>query len=47
MSLKAGQPPVNGGGVGASFRSLDPAKYTSLGDFINTVNKEDNRDLIG
>jgi hypothetical protein len=46
MSLKAGQPPVNGGGVGASFRSLDPAKYTSLGDFINTVNKEDNRDLL-
>jgi hypothetical protein len=25
---------------------LDPAKYTSLGDFINTVNKEDNRDLL-
>jgi len=46
MSLKAEQPPVNGGGVGASFRSLDPAKYTSLGDFINTVNKEDNRDLL-
>ena len=46
MSLKAGQPPVNGGGVGASFRSLDPAKYTSLGDFINSVNKEDNRDLL-
>ena len=39
-------PPVNGGGVNASFRSLDPAKYTSLGDFINTVNKEDNRDLL-
>ena len=39
-------PPVNGGGVGASFRSLDPAKYTSLGDFINSVNKEDNRDLL-
>ena len=46
MGLKTGQPPVNGGGVGASFRSLDPAKYTSLGDFINTVNKEDNRDLL-
>jgi hypothetical protein len=46
MGLKAEQPPVNGGGVGASFRSLDPAKYTSLGDFINTVNKEDNRDLL-
>ena len=39
-------PPVNGGGVNASFRSLDPAKYTSLGDFINSVNKEDNRDLL-
>ena len=39
-------PPVNGGGVSPSFRSLDPAKYTSLGDFINTVNKEDNRDLL-
>lgn len=46
MALKANQPPVNGGGVGASFRSLDPAKYTSLGDFINSVNKEDNRDLL-
>ena len=46
MGLKAGQPPVNGGGVGAGFRSLDPAKYTSLGDFINTGNKEDNRDLL-
>jgi len=46
MSLKAGQPPVNGGGVGASFRSLDPAKYTSLGDFISSVNKPDNRDLL-
>ena len=46
MGLKTGQPPVNGGGVGASFRSLDPAKYTSLGDFIDTVNKEDNRDLL-
>ena len=46
MALKAGQPPVNGGDVGAGFRSLDPAKYSSLGDFINTVNKEDNRDLL-
>ena len=40
------QPLVNGGGVGASFKSLDPAKYTSLGDFIDTVNKPDNRDLL-
>ena len=39
-------PPVNNGGVSPSFRSLDPAKYTSLGDFIDTVNKEDNRDLL-
>jgi hypothetical protein len=46
MALKASQPPVNGGGVGASFRSLDPAKYSSLGDFIDKVNKEDNRDLL-
>jgi len=46
MALKASQPPVNGGGVGASFRSLDPAKYTSLGDFIDEVNKEDNRELL-
>ena len=40
------QPPVNGGGVGASFKSLDPAKYSSLGDFIDKVNKPDNRDLL-
>jgi hypothetical protein len=40
------QPLVNGGGVGASFKSLDPAKYSSLGDFIDKVNKEDNRDLL-
>ena len=29
-----------------SFRRLDPTKYTSLGDFINEVNKPDNRDLL-
>ena len=29
-----------------SFRRLDPTKYTSLGDFINDVNKPDNRDLL-
>jgi len=46
MALKASQPPVTGGNVGASFRSLDPAKYTSLGDFIDEVNKPDNRDLL-
>ena len=39
-------PPVNGGEVKPSFRSLDPAKYSSLSDFINQVNKEDNRDLL-
>lgn len=37
---------MNNGNVNASFRSLDPAKYTSLGDFIKSVNKEDNRDLL-
>ena len=46
MALKGSQPPVTGGNVGASFRSLDPAKYTSLGDFIDEVNKPDNRDLL-
>lgn len=39
-------PPVNNGGKTPSFRSLDPAKYSSLTDFINQVNKEDNRDLL-
>jgi len=29
-----------------SFRRLDPTKYVSLGDFINQVNKPDNRDLL-
>jgi hypothetical protein len=29
-----------------SFRRLDPTKYVSLGDFINEVNKPDNRDLL-
>lgn len=29
-----------------SFRRLDPTKYTSLGDFINEINKPDNRDLL-
>lgn len=44
MSLAT--PPVNNGGKTPSFRSLDPAKYSSLGDFIDQVNKEDNRDLL-
>jgi hypothetical protein len=30
----------------AAFRRLDPTKYTSLGDFINQVNKPDNRDML-
>ena len=30
----------------AAIRRLDPAKYTSLGDFINEVNKPDNRDML-
>lgn len=29
-----------------AFRRLDPTKYVSLGDFINQVNKPDNRDLL-
>jgi hypothetical protein len=30
----------------AAFRRLDPTKYVSLGDFINQVNKPDNRDML-
>ena len=30
----------------AAFTRLDPAKYVSLGDFINQVNKPDNRDML-
>jgi len=30
----------------AAIRQLNPAKYTSLGDWINQVNKPDNRDLL-
>jgi hypothetical protein len=30
----------------AAIRQLNPAKYTSLGDFINQVNKPDNRDML-
>ena len=44
--MALGTPPVNGGGVSAGFKSLDPAKYTSLGDFIDEVNAPDNRDLL-
>ena len=28
------------------YRRLDPTKYVSLGDFINAVNKPDNRELL-
>jgi hypothetical protein len=44
--MALGTPPVNNGGVSAGFKSLDPAKYTSLGDFIDEVNAPDNRDLL-
>ena len=30
----------------SAFRRLDPTKYVSLGDFINQVNKPDNRDML-
>jgi hypothetical protein len=30
----------------AAFRQLSPDKYVSLGDFINKVNKPDNRDML-
>ena len=46
MSLKASQPPVNGGGVQSAFKRLDPAKYTSLGDFIDEVNRPDIREAL-
>ena len=39
-------PPLNNAGKAAGFKQLDPAKYTSLGDFIDQVNKPDNRDLL-
>jgi hypothetical protein len=44
--MALGTPPVNGDSKQASFRSLDPQKYSSLSDFIDTVNKEDNRELL-
>ena len=46
MSLKASQPPVNGGGVQSAFKRLDPTKYTSLGDFIDEVNRPDIREAL-
>ena len=30
----------------SAFRRLDPAKYTALGDFINQINKPDNREAL-
>ena len=45
MSLKANQPSVSGG-VQSAFKRLDPAKYTSLGDFIDEVNRPDIREAL-
>ena len=44
--MALGTPPLNNAGKAAGFKQLDPAKYTSLGDFIDEVNKPDNRDLL-
>jgi hypothetical protein len=30
----------------SAFRRLDPAKYTALGDFLNQINKPDNREAL-
>ena len=46
MALKPNQPPVFNDGKPAVFRQLDPAKYSSLGDYINEINKPDNRDQL-
>lgn len=45
MSLKANQPSISGG-VQQAFKRLDPAKYTSLGDFIDEVNRPDIREAL-
>jgi len=45
MSLKANQPSISGG-VQSAFKRLDPAKYTSLGDFIDEVNRPDIREAL-
>ena len=45
MALKSGQPTLSGG-VNQAFKRLDPAKYTSLGDFINEVNRPDIREAL-
>ena len=39
-------PPVYNDSKDAVFRRLDPAKYTSLADFIDEINKPDNRDQL-
>ena len=39
-------PPVFNDNKPAVFRQLDPAKYSSLGDFINEINAPDNRDQL-
>lgn len=38
--------PSVSGGVQSSFRQLDPAKYTALGDFINKVERPDVREAL-
>ena len=38
--------PSVSGGVQSSFRQLDPAKYTALGDFINKVDRPDVREAL-
>ena len=45
MSLKPNQPSLSGG-VQSAFKRLDPAKYTSLGDFIDEVNRPDIREAL-
>ena len=39
-------PPVYNNNNDAVFRRLDPTKYTSLADFIDEINKPDNRDQL-
>ena len=39
-------PPVYNDNKDAVFRRLDPTKYTSLADFIDEINKPDNRDQL-
>jgi len=39
-------PPTYNDSKPAVFRQLDPAKYSSLGDFIDEINAPDNRDQL-